>query len=153
MTYVTPSFSIQWQNPSPLENRHLPLTSTHSQPPSIKVSQPYDYFLVLDVEATCFPGTGFHWPNEIIVRYRARRVHIGSISYRNGPSVSSNGWTRELTAWRVPCKRLQNSAASSGRHGVPSYPPFVPLSLASLKSVHSHHPDPILTLRCLCWCL
>jgi len=66
MTYVTPSFSIQWQNPSPLENRHLPLTSTHSQPPSIKVSQPYDYFLVLDVEATCFPGTGFHWPNEII---------------------------------------------------------------------------------------
>jgi len=30
--------------------------------------QPYDAFLVLDVEATCFRGTGFDYPNEIIVR-------------------------------------------------------------------------------------
>ncbi|KAI0062234.1 hypothetical protein BV25DRAFT_1916154 [Artomyces pyxidatus] len=31
-----------------------------------KTHQPYDAFLVLDVEATCFQGTDFHWPNEII---------------------------------------------------------------------------------------
>ena len=35
------------------------------------VPQPYDAFLVLDVEATCLQGTDFQWPNEIIVRYRA----------------------------------------------------------------------------------
>jgi hypothetical protein len=35
------------------------------------VTQPYDAFLVLDVEATCLQGTDFQWPNEIIVRYRA----------------------------------------------------------------------------------
>lgn len=33
-----------------------------------RVKQPYDAFLVLDVEATCEEGTGFEWPNEIIVR-------------------------------------------------------------------------------------
>ena len=31
------------------------------------VKQPYDAFLVLDVEATCQEGTDFNWPNEIIV--------------------------------------------------------------------------------------
>lgn len=31
------------------------------------VVQPYDAFLVLDVEATCQEGTDFNWPNEIIV--------------------------------------------------------------------------------------
>lgn len=33
-----------------------------------RVKPPYDAFLVLDVEATCEEGTGFEWPNEIIVR-------------------------------------------------------------------------------------
>ena len=32
------------------------------------VKQPFDAFLVLDVEATCQEGTDFNWPNEIIVR-------------------------------------------------------------------------------------
>jgi hypothetical protein len=31
--------------------------------------QPYDAFLVLDVEATCQQGTDFNYPNEIIVRW------------------------------------------------------------------------------------
>ncbi|KAG1891514.1 hypothetical protein F4604DRAFT_419682 [Suillus subluteus] len=31
-----------------------------------RVKQPYDAFLVLDVEATCEEGAGFEWPNEII---------------------------------------------------------------------------------------
>lgn len=33
---------------------------------SIRVRQPWEYFLVLDVEATCLPSTDFTWPNEII---------------------------------------------------------------------------------------
>jgi 3'-5' exoribonuclease 1 len=39
-----------------------------AQEQDLRVKQPYDAFLVLDVEATCEEGTGFEWPNEIIVR-------------------------------------------------------------------------------------
>ncbi|KAI9566496.1 ribonuclease H-like domain-containing protein [Boletus coccyginus] len=39
---------------------------TNSQAEAVTVKQPYDAFLVLDVEATCFRGTGFDWSNEII---------------------------------------------------------------------------------------
>lgn len=41
---------------------------TPPQPPIEKSKQPYDAFLVLDVEATCQEGTDFNFPNEIIVR-------------------------------------------------------------------------------------
>ena len=34
---------------------------------TIDTKQPYDVFLVLDVEATCVRGSSFEWPNEIIV--------------------------------------------------------------------------------------
>ncbi|KAI9457757.1 ribonuclease H-like domain-containing protein [Lactarius psammicola] len=67
MTYVTPPLFIQWPDTTPLGNRQSPLPSNNGQRPSaITAPQPYDAFLVLDVEATCYPGTGFHWPNEII---------------------------------------------------------------------------------------
>ena len=33
----------------------------------IRIKQPYDAFLVVDVEATCCSGVGFDYPNEIIV--------------------------------------------------------------------------------------
>jgi len=33
---------------------------------SLRVKQPYDALLVLDVEATCLQGSGLNWPNEII---------------------------------------------------------------------------------------
>jgi len=42
------------------------IASTNEQYRAVRVPQPYDAFLVLDVEATCLPGTDFHWPNEII---------------------------------------------------------------------------------------
>lgn len=35
-----------------------------------KVRQPYEAFLILDVEATCHRGTDFNFPNEIIVSER-----------------------------------------------------------------------------------
>ncbi|KIJ44152.1 hypothetical protein M422DRAFT_169077, partial [Sphaerobolus stellatus SS14] len=38
----------------------------YEKEPAIRVRQPCDYFLVLDVEATCVPGADFSWPNEII---------------------------------------------------------------------------------------
>ena len=33
-----------------------------------RVKQPYEVFLVLDIEGTCNQDTGFNYPNEIIVR-------------------------------------------------------------------------------------
>jgi len=33
-----------------------------------RTKQPYDVFLVLDIEGTCDLGTDFNYPNEIIVR-------------------------------------------------------------------------------------
>lgn len=49
----------QFQNNSPF---NIPL----APPPK----QPYDAFLVLDIEGTCQLGTDFNYPNEIIVRKR-----------------------------------------------------------------------------------
>ena len=45
------------------------LTGEKDQPEKLTPPrQPWEYFLVLDVEATCVAGTDFNWPNEIIVR-------------------------------------------------------------------------------------
>lgn len=63
--------SVVRQSTIPPGNGAPPITSTNEQCRAVRVPQPYDAFLVLDVEATCLPGTDFHWPNEIIVRYRA----------------------------------------------------------------------------------
>ena len=43
----------------------MPSRPTHSVDPAPAV-QTYDAFLVLDVEATCQPGTDFNYANEII---------------------------------------------------------------------------------------
>lgn len=47
---------------------------------SLRVKQPHDAFLVLDVEATCLQGTGFHWPSEIIVRVKKRLLLLAHLS-------------------------------------------------------------------------
>ncbi|KAI0262917.1 ribonuclease H-like domain-containing protein [Gloeopeniophorella convolvens] len=69
-SYVTPAFSVQAQSPDPasLTAKATPraLATVANQLWAVKVPQPYDAFLVLDVEATCFQGTDFQWPNEII---------------------------------------------------------------------------------------
>ncbi|KAI8998834.1 ribonuclease H-like domain-containing protein [Trametes punicea] len=65
--------------PSRIFNRSThepPSRTTHGEPsdrerdrdPNMleRVKQPYDAFLVLDVEATCVQGAGFDYPNEII---------------------------------------------------------------------------------------
>ncbi|KAG8933939.1 hypothetical protein FRC02_010874 [Tulasnella sp. 418] len=54
--------------PSQLNQEPLPAHShAFANPePSSTSKQPYDAFLVLDVEATCMQGSGFDYPNEII---------------------------------------------------------------------------------------
>jgi hypothetical protein len=91
--------------------------------------QPYDAFLVLDVEATCLQGTGFHWPNEIIVSYRIKMRSHRSVEYRNGQFVSLSGRTGDPMEWSVPCKKSQNFAALLNQLGAPSYLHSVSLSL------------------------
>jgi hypothetical protein len=41
---------------------------SHVPPDRPPVDQPWDAFLVVDVEATCEAGISFDYPNEIIVR-------------------------------------------------------------------------------------
>jgi hypothetical protein len=49
------------------KKKSIAIPSAIVAPPQ-PVTQPYDVFLVLDVEATCQQGTDFNFPNEIIVR-------------------------------------------------------------------------------------
>ncbi|KAF9246588.1 ribonuclease H-like domain-containing protein [Melanogaster broomeanus] len=42
------------------------VSQTEAARDTVSVKQPYDAFLVVDVEATCLQGAGFEWPNEII---------------------------------------------------------------------------------------
>jgi hypothetical protein len=101
MTYVTPPSDVTRPDAA-LGDKGLLVSSMNEQYNAIKVPQPYEVFLVLDVEATCFQGTDFNWPNEIIVRYRVVMRSYSSIKFRNGQSVSSSGWTRGPTGWPVP---------------------------------------------------
>jgi hypothetical protein len=121
-TYITPS-AIPHADAAPIPPRNEELSQAW-------LCQPYDAFLVLDVEATCLQGTGFHWPNEIIVRYRIQSRTSRSIEYRNGQYVSSNGQTGGTMEWSVPSRKSQNFAALLNRLGAPSCPPFVLPSLA-----------------------
>ena len=52
------------------------------------VRQPYDAYLVLDVEATCMPGTDFNYANEIIV---SNILHIRAFEYGFVPRQCSLG--------------------------------------------------------------
>ena len=65
------------------------LPETTPEQPESKNKQP-DTFLVLDVEGTCVPGTGFDWPNEIIVGTLAEWVRAAS-AYCDTYSTSRNG--------------------------------------------------------------
>lgn len=60
---------LNYTAPSHVAREQFPTTP---QIESVGVKQSYDAFLVLDVEATCFQGTGFEWANEIIVRPSTR---------------------------------------------------------------------------------
>ncbi|KAI9508487.1 ribonuclease H-like domain-containing protein [Russula earlei] len=63
MSCIKPSSAILRPEPAPGVESRL---SINHQYRAVRVPQPYDAFLVLDVEATCLPGTDFDWPNEII---------------------------------------------------------------------------------------
>ena len=130
-TYITSS-AVKRADTAPIPRSR----NEAQQQPSMKeqcqaawTCQPYDAFLVLDVEATCLQGTGFQWPNEIIVSCRIEMHSHRSVEYRNGQFVSSSGRTGDPMEWSVPCRKSQNFAALLNQHGVPSYPRSASLSL------------------------
>ena len=133
-TYIAPSAVTQADTaPTSSRNEEQQQSSMKEQSQTGWTCQPYDVFLVLDVEATCLQGTDFHWPNEIIVSYgikmRPHRPHR-SVEYRNGQFVSLSGWTGDPMEWSVPCRKSQNFVALLNQHGAPSYPHSASLSLA-----------------------
>jgi hypothetical protein len=65
------------------------------------VKQPYDALLVLDVEATCLPGTDFNWPNEIIVRFVPTPTHSSSVHF--------------LQEWPVCVMRWKDRSSENGK--------------------------------------
>jgi hypothetical protein len=128
-TYITPS-AVPRPDAAPIPPRNEELPQSSMNETAAWLCQPFDAFLVLDVEATCLQGAGFHWPNEIIVRYRTETRSHRSVGYRNGQSVSLSGQAGGAMEWSVPCRKSQNFAALLNLHGAPSYPPFVSPSLA-----------------------
>jgi hypothetical protein len=58
--------AMRFQPPARLAKKAI-ISSAASPPPPPRSKQPYDVFLVLDVEATCQQGSDFNFPNEIIV--------------------------------------------------------------------------------------
>ena len=53
---------VRYTPPVPLDTPVIP-----DRPVETRVKQPYEAFLVLDIEGTCELGTDFNYPNEIIV--------------------------------------------------------------------------------------
>jgi len=52
----------------------------------------YDYFLVLDVEATCVEGTDLNWPNEIIVTPCLASVDVTRLTPCTSGMACSSPW-------------------------------------------------------------
>jgi len=130
-TYITPSAVTRADiAPIPPRNEEQQQSSMKEQCQTGWTCQPYDAFLVLDVEATCLQGTDFQWPNEIIVSSRIEMRSHRSVEYRNGQFVSLSGRTGDPMEWSVPCRKSQNFAALLNQYGAPSYPHSASLSLA-----------------------
>lgn len=81
--------------PKEAQTKSMPSPSP-ARPPRAK--QPYDTFLVFDVEATCVQGQDFNWCNEIIV---SRSLHFAYQwpypFFRSSPLFYFAGATRHLT--------------------------------------------------------
>ncbi|KAI9433979.1 ribonuclease H-like domain-containing protein [Lactarius indigo] len=149
--YVTPPVSIQWQDTTPLGDRQLPPPSMSNQRPAITAPQPYDAFLVLDVEATCYPGTDFHWPNEIIVH---------GIDKGNNGMASTLQKVAEFRSfvrptWRPKLSPFCTSLTGITQEQVDSAPHFPEVERRFSAFLAQHgliHPETGDRLVRFCWC-
>lgn len=101
---------------------------------SFAAKQSFDAFLVLDVEATCLPGTNFDYANEIIVRSSLapsqRDLTWSSAICRSGQCVCYDGSTRIQRAGRADWRSSTSSGVSCGQYGDHNYRRSVQTSLA-----------------------
>lgn len=105
--------------------------------------QVYDAFLVVDVEATCLPGTDFNYANEIIASFfylytDHNLTHVRSLHCRSGQYVYYGGSIKMRTAKRAGWRSSMSSGALYGQCGGHSSPHSAPSSLESHKSVQVH---------------
>jgi hypothetical protein len=111
-------------------NPEMESANTGGPPPDVEpVNQPWNAFLVLDVEGTCEDNTPFSYPNEIIVEYPDVNLCNAVFSFiykRSGLSVYFAGPTRQKKEKQVNSKLWTNFVALFGLHGVLLYPRFAP---------------------------
>ncbi|KAF8136290.1 ribonuclease H-like domain-containing protein [Boletus edulis] len=139
---------------SHVTKEHFP---ANFQTEAVGVKQPYDAFLVLDVEATCLQGTGFDWPNEIIewpvcllrwndksLKGRASRLEIVD-EFR---SFVKPTWRPQLSPF---CTDLTGIAQAQV-----DYAPTFPKVLKMFERFLAHHglihPKNGRPLQRFCWC-
>ena len=95
-----------------------------------QVKQPYDAFLVLDVEGTCTEGSSWDWPNEIIV---------SSVSHsrpRSESIIPIQEWPVCLMRWRTVAGLKQLEVIDTYRSFVrPTWKPQLPEFCTRLTGV------------------
>ncbi|KAF8497082.1 ribonuclease H-like domain-containing protein [Russula emetica] len=119
--------------------------------------QPYDVFLVLDVEATCLQGTDFHWPNEIIewpiclLKWADRGPNgmVGPLQkVAEFRSFVKPTWRPELSSFCVSLTGITQEQVDSA--------PFFPEVASRFSTFLVHHGliHPVTGERLLrfCWC-
>jgi len=119
--------------------------------------QPYDVFLVLDVEATCLQGTGFHWPNEIIewpvclLKWADRGPNgtVGSLQkVAEFRSFVKPTWRPELSSFCVSLTGITQEQVD----GAPLFPEVASQFSAFLVHHGLIHPVTDEHLVRFCWC-
>jgi len=104
-----------------------------AEPSYPRYPQPYDAFLVLDIEGTCKLGSDFNYPNEIIVRtpFLANR-RVSDLDRTGVPSMfakvgrSDAGWIGRKTQGRRRVSHLRS-------------PHLEAAAIRILHTAHGHH--------------
>lgn len=119
--------------------------------------QPYDAFLVLDVEATCLQGTDFHWPNEIIewpvclLKWADREPNgmVGPLQkVAEFRSFARPTWRPELSSFCVSLTGITQEQVDSA----PLFPEVASKFSAFLVHHGLIHPVTGERLLRFCWC-
>jgi hypothetical protein len=120
-------FSKEVVVPIPSFRQEMPRTKQGkmtSEGPRIK--QPFEVFLVLDIEGTCDVGTNFDYPNEIIVRAndKSKKNYINNHP-RNCRFVCCAGRTERTTAGQAHWNLLMSSGHLFDQRGDQCFLHFV----------------------------
>ncbi|KAI0303413.1 ribonuclease H-like domain-containing protein [Multifurca ochricompacta] len=119
----------------------------NNQRRAVKVHQPYDAFLVLDVEATCFQGTGFDWPNEII-EWPVCLLSWGEKEVAEFRSFVRPSWCPKLSPFCTSLTGITQEQVD----GAPFFPEVARRFSTFLAQHGLIHPETGERLVRFCWC-